>query len=130
MLTLLSPCLSLRMALRTTTNTLRSTSLKMSTSSPPTKIINLTPKQLDEIFKSDLRSNYQIIDVRESDELQVASFAGNDIIHLPLSTASEWSTKIMNKELLDSTKPTICMCKLGGRSMKAATFFGRYLLIT
>ena len=122
MLTLLSPCLSLRVALRSTT--CKSTALKMSTSSPP-KILNLTPLQLDEIFKSELRSNYQFVDVRESDELQVASFAGNDIIHLPLSTANEWTTKILNKELLDSTKPTICLCKVGGRSMKVATFLGK-----
>ena len=120
MLTLLFPCLSLRIAIRTVT--CKSTALKMSTSSP--KILNLTPLQLDEIFKSELRSNYQFVDVRESDELQVASFAGNDIIHLPLSTANEWTTKILNKELLDSTKPTICLCKVGGRSMKVATFLG------
>ena len=50
------------------------------------------------------------------------SFEDNDVIHLPLSNAEEWSPKVAAGDLLDKRKPTLCICKLGGRSMKMATF--------
>jgi rhodanese-related sulfurtransferase len=70
------------------------------------------------------RSTCQIIDVRELNELAVASIKGDDIIHLPLSTAGAWSPKVESGELLDSTKPTLCLCHHGMRSMKLAGFLG------
>jgi rhodanese-related sulfurtransferase len=44
---------------------------------------------------SDLRLNYQIIDVREPDELQAVNLPGNDILNLPLSSSGEWAAKIV-----------------------------------
>ena len=68
------------------------------------------------------RRLYQIIDVREPNELQTASLTGSDIINLPLSRANEWTGDIKSGKILDKSKPTICMCKIGMRSMKMAMF--------
>ena len=70
------------------------------------------------------RKLYQIIDVREPNELEVASLEGADILNFPLGTAAQWGVKIENGELLDATKPTICFCHHGMRSMRVATFLG------
>jgi rhodanese-related sulfurtransferase len=52
----------------------------------------------------------------------VASIKGADIINLPLGTADQWAPKIEAGELLDKSKPTICLCKVGMRSMRLAMF--------
>ena len=78
------------------------------------------------ILQSTSRADYQIIDVREADELKDISLVGDDIIHLPLSGAEAWSSKVIQGSLLDNSKPTLCMCKLGGRSMKVANFLGEF----
>jgi rhodanese-related sulfurtransferase len=48
-------------------------------------------------------------------------FVDKDVLHLPLSTSAEWIEKIKAGKLLNPTVPTLCLCKAGGRSMKAAT---------
>lgn len=89
----------------------------------PSSVTPLTVKKFGSILSSiDSRRLYQIIDVREPNELQVASIKGADIINLPLSTAPQWSSEIIAGKLLDKSKPTICMCKVGMRSMKMAMF--------
>lgn len=89
------------------------------------QVSRMSVQQFGQVLKSDLRSNYQILDVREQDELDNASIKGEDIIHLPMSKAAEWSTKVLDGELLDPTKPTLCLCHAGIRSMRVASFLGK-----
>ena len=82
-----------------------------------------TCKQFGEILSAtDTRRLYQIVDVREPNELATASIEGADIINLPLSTAGEWSDDVKDGTILDKSKPTLCLCKVGMRSMKMANF--------
>ena len=60
--------------------------------------------------------------MREPNELTAASIEGSDIINLPLSTANEWSEDVRDGTILDKSKPTLCLCKVGMRSMKMANF--------
>ena len=85
-------------------------------------IKRMSVSQFGDILKSDSRPSYQIVDVREPNELAVASITGADIINLPLGDAASWSPKVEAGDLLDKTKPTICLCKVGMRSMRVATF--------
>ena len=79
--------------------------------------------QFGKILKDEsTRSLYQIIDVREVNELDVAAIPGADIINLPLSTSNDWAPKIGSGELLDKSKPTLCLCHHGMRSMNMANF--------
>ena len=97
------------------------TNRAMMTMAATGEVQHMTATQFGGIIKGDNRSMYQIIDVREVDELAVASIKGADIINLPLGSAAEWSPKVEQGKLLDATKPTICMCKGGMRSMRVAT---------
>ncbi len=83
---------------------------------------NMNVKQFNDVLKSDARNIYQIIDVREKDELEIASIKGTDIMNLALQDAGSWSPKIENGTLLDNSKPTIVFCHHGGRSMRVAQF--------
>jgi rhodanese-related sulfurtransferase len=85
---------------------------------------NMNVVDFGRILNSSDRSNYQIVDVREKDELLSMALPGSDVLNLPISDISSWSTQVLNGKLLDAEKPILCMCKLGGRSAKAATFFG------
>lgn len=80
------------------------------------------------ILNGDKIDQYQIIDVREEAEIAVASFKQQSSFkNLPMSKDRDWSHEIKDgKILLDPFKPTICICKAGGRSMKAATIFGKF----
>jgi rhodanese-related sulfurtransferase len=82
--------------------------------------------EFDEILKGIDRRKYQIVDVREKDELQTVKITDADIINLPLRSADTWTQKVINGELLDSEKPTLCLCHHGVRSMKVATFLGKF----
>lgn len=68
------------------------------------------------------RVNYQIIDVREPNELQIAQIAGKDVINLPLSRSDDWAPEVLNGNLLDAKKPTCILCHHGRRSMQMAMF--------
>jgi rhodanese-related sulfurtransferase len=87
---------------------------------------NMNVVDFGKILNSPDRGNYQIVDVREKDELLSMALPGSDVVNLPISDISSWSTQVLNGKLLDSEKPILCMCKLGGRSAKAATFFGEF----
>jgi rhodanese-related sulfurtransferase len=87
----------------------------------------MTPKYFHEVLKSPERANYQIIDVREKSELASASLSGNDVLNLPLSQLNSWSKEFVASGVLDVTKPTICMCHHGMRSMKVANYLGKTL---
>ena len=101
----------------------RTSRAMMTTMAATGEVQHMTATQFGGIIKGDNRSMYQIIDVREVDELAVASIKGADIINLPLGSAAEWSPKVEQGKLLDASKPTICLCKVGMRSMRVATFF-------
>ena len=86
----------------------------------------MTVHQFGSILSSaSTRRLYQIVDVRESSEVEVASIAGNDMINLPLGCANEWSQDVKEGKILDKSKPTICLCKVGVRSMRMATFLSQ-----
>eukprot|EP00600_Ochromonadales_sp_CCMP1393_P004670 CAMPEP_0174957474 /NCGR_PEP_ID=MMETSP0004_2-20121128/2091_1 /TAXON_ID=420556 /ORGANISM="Ochromonas sp., Strain CCMP1393" /LENGTH=181 /DNA_ID=CAMNT_0016205585 /DNA_START=18 /DNA_END=563 /DNA_ORIENTATION=+ len=99
----------------------RTSALFLSSSTPP-GIQNMNVVQFGDILQGNERNKYQIIDVRETDELKQSALSGDDIIHLPLSEAEQWSKKVLDGDLLDATKPTLVMCKMGGRSMKVSMF--------
>ena len=87
---------------------------------------SMDPIQFQTLLKNpDARSKYQIVDVRESIELNMASIQGEDIIHLPLSDANSWTQNVLLGKLLDPSKPTICLCHHGVRSMQVASFLGK-----
>ena len=82
---------------------------------------NISPKELNKILEDDSSEKPFIIDVREDDELAIASFAFS-VLHLPLSKAANWSGKI--GELLPKDKPIVVVCHAGVRSLN----FGIWLL--
>ena len=64
-----------------------------------------------ELYDMQVRGDqYQIIDVREPHEYQIANIGGELI---PLSTVAD------NAERISRDKPVIVHCKMGGRSAKA-----------
>eukprot|EP01040_Poterioochromonas_malhamensis_P003582 gene3582-3827_t len=92
----------------------------MSTGISEVKLI--TPKEFQSLLQSSERSNYQLVDVREENELQVAKFDGTDIINLPLSQIEQIGQEIKQGKLLDLNKPTICICRRGARAGRFANF--------
>ena len=106
-------------------------------SRPLQAVHSMVPTELSAILKDSAKvEQYQIIgmyyvahrscaygvaDVRESDELTIASIKGN-IIHMPLSGASSWPRELQASDKLDNTKPTVVLCHHGVRSMRAAMF--------
>ena len=83
--------------------------------------LNISPKELHKILKDDSSEKPFIVDVREDDEIAIASFSFS-VLHLPLSKAANWSAKI--GELLPKDKPIVVICHAGVRSLK----FGIWLL--
>ncbi len=75
------------------------------------------------IKEPNFHKTYQVIDVREPDELAIAN-CGPEIINLPLSASNIWSSdiKLGKYEILDGNKPTLCLCHHGRRSMMMAQF--------
>lgn len=58
------------------------------------------------------RANWQLIDVREPEEVNIAKVEGFEV--LPLSQFQEWSESIHAR--FDKDKPTVVMCHHGMRS--------------
>ena len=83
--------------------------------------LNISPKELSEILEDDSSEIPFIIDVREDDEIAIASFSFS-VLHLPLSKAAQWTAKI--DELLPKDKPIVVVCHAGVRSLN----FGIWLL--
>ena len=82
---------------------------------------DLSPKELNEILEDDSSEKPFIIDVREDNEVAIASFPFS-VLHLPLSKAEYWSVKI--DQLLPKDKPIVVICHAGVRSLN----FGIWLL--
>lgn len=87
------------------------------------KVMNVV--KLNEILKSSTRINYQIVDVREKHELEIAALPDKNVIHLPLSENAKWTPKLVKGELLDKTKTTLCLCRSGARSGMFADFLSK-----
>ena len=83
--------------------------------------LNISPKELNKILEDDSSEKPLIVDVREDNEIAIASFPFS-VLHLPLSKAANWSHKIC--ELLPKDEPIVVVCHAGVRSLK----FGIWLL--
>ena len=83
--------------------------------------LNISPKELNKILEDDFSEKPFIVDVREDDEIAIASFSFS-VLHLPLSEAANWSIKI--DELLPKDQPVVVVCHAGVRSLN----FGIWLL--
>ena len=83
--------------------------------------LNISPKDLNKILEDDFSENPFIVDVREDEEIAIASFSFS-VLHLPLSKAADWSVKI--GEMLPKDKPIVVVCHAGVRSLN----FGIWLL--
>ena len=83
--------------------------------------LNISPKELNKILDDDSSEKPLIVDVREDNEIAMASFSFS-VLHLPLSKASNWSAQI--EELLPKDQPIVVVCHAGVRSLN----FGIWLL--
>jgi rhodanese-related sulfurtransferase len=83
--------------------------------------LNISPQELNKILEDDSSEKPFIVDVREDNELAIASFSFS-VLHLPLSKASNWSAKIGS--MLPKDKPVLVVCHAGVRSLN----FGIWLL--
>ena len=90
---------------------------------PPGGVLPLAFDAFNKIMGSkDTRSLYQIIDVREPTELAAVKLKDEGVLNLPLGDAADWSVRPLSDFGLDASKPTVCVCKIGMRSMKVAQF--------
>ena len=83
--------------------------------------LNISPKELNKILEDDTSEKPFIVDVREDNEIAIASFSFS-VLHLPLSKAAKWSCNI--EELLPKDQPIVVVCHAGVRSLN----FGIWLL--
>tara|TARA_Y100001968_G_scaffold300487_1_gene311937 strand:+ start:2252 stop:2608 length:357 start_codon:yes stop_codon:yes gene_type:complete len=83
--------------------------------------LNISSKELNKILEDDSSKKPFIVDVREDDELAIASFSFS-VLHLPLSKAANWSGQI--EKLLPKDAPIVVVCHAGVRSLN----FGSWLL--
>ena len=85
--------------------------------------LNISPKELNKILEDDSSEKPFIIDVREDDEIAIASFSFS-VLHLPLSKSENWSAKIGELLPKDQDQPVVVICHAGVRSLN----FGIWLL--
>ena len=83
--------------------------------------LNISPKELCKLLEDDSFQKPFIIDVREENEIAIASFTFS-VLHLPLSKASHWVENL--EELLPKDQPIVIVCHAGVRSLN----FGIWLL--
>ena len=83
--------------------------------------LNISPKELNKILEDDSSAKPFIVDVREDNEIAIASFSFS-VLHLPLSKAANWSAEI--REMLPNDQPVVVVCHAGVRSLN----FGVWLL--
>lgn len=62
------------------------------------------------------QDDFQFVDVRESEELEIASLEG--ALHLPLSTLRDQGEAGIPAELQDKDVDCVLFCRKGGRSAK------------
>ena len=83
--------------------------------------LNISPKDLYKLLVDDSLRKPFVIDVREDNELAVASFTFS-VLHLPLSNASQWIGNL--EKLLPKDQSIVVICHAGVRSLN----FGTWLL--
>ncbi len=83
--------------------------------------LDISPTELKKLLEDNSSEKPFIIDVREDNEIAIASFTFS-VLHLPLSKASNWSEKI--EELLPKDQTIVVLCHAGVRSLH----FGSWLL--
>ena len=83
--------------------------------------LNISPKELHKILEDESSEKPFIVDVREDNEIVIASFSFS-VLHLPLSKAANWSGNI--EEMLPKDQPILVVCHAGVRSLN----FGIWLL--
>ena len=83
--------------------------------------LNISPKELSKLFEDDSSNKPFIVDVREDNEIAIASFTFS-VLHLPLSKASSWLGEVAG--LLPKDQPIVVICHAGVRSLN----FGIWLL--
>ncbi len=83
--------------------------------------LNISPIELKKILEDESSERPLIIDVREDNEIAIASFPFS-VLHLPLSKAPNWAGNI--EDLLPSDQPIVVVCHAGVRSLS----FGIWLL--
>ena len=88
----------------------------------PAVVQTMTVERLQEIIKANEINQYQLVDVREENELDLAKLKIEGVVNLPLSLAGQWTQQIIRGEILDLEKPVLCLCHHGVRSMKMASF--------
>ncbi|MDX1653114.1 MAG: rhodanese-like domain-containing protein [Brumimicrobium sp.] len=74
-------------------------------------IKEITPVELKKWM--DEKRDFQLVDVRESDELAIASIGG---LHIPLNTVP------INVQKIDKNKDVVIYCRSGKRSANAITY--------
>lgn len=67
------------------------------------------------------QEDFILLDVRESQELQIANL-GEGVVHLPLSQLAEQRLDAIPEALGDKSKEVVVMCHHGGRSAQVAAF--------
>jgi len=86
---------------------------------------SISPEDFKALLESKDRDNYQIIDVREANELVTSQLKDDKIIHMPISEAYRWTFSYLDKKGLNEKKPTIVYCKHGVRSMQVANYLSK-----
>lgn len=112
--------------------TMSSAARSMSSGASSPAVLNMTSAELFKILQNDeSRTAYQIVDVREPHELQVASLPYAGVIRLPLSQSNTWAGPLLENRssILDPTKATVCVCHHGMRSMRMANFLRKLYLL-
>lgn len=72
----------------------------------------ISVKELGEIFETESADRYQLVDVREPTEIEIATLPSFQV--LSLSQFPQWSEQI--HQYLDAEKPTLVLCHHGIRS--------------
>ena len=83
--------------------------------------LSFSPKDLYDLLVVDSFDKPLVVDVREDNELAIASFTFS-VLHLPLSNADSWIGNL--GELLPTKQPIVVICHAGVRSLN----FGTWLL--
>lgn len=94
-------------------------------------VLNMSSKELLKILqdKSE-RAHFQVVDVREADELQIAKLPDKDVVHMPLSESHKWAEEVIEgTSSLEKDKATVCVCHHGMRSKRMADFLGKLFFL-
>ncbi len=84
-------------------------------------IIDLDCKQLYEWLQTE--NNLVLLDIRETEELNIAKFPDSSVIHLPLSLIAQQGFEFIPKNLLQTQNKVVVFCHLGIRSIQFCRWF-------